>query len=111
MPAPFLDNLQQQPQLRLEKFRQIESELLGWWRLVPGVQQILRLILLRVEEAYLEQLVRDTVTAAIEGYEANEEKPTDLIDRVTVSESPSEVEGLFDLRMSSTIPGLKPDDL
>lgn len=89
--------------LFLKTFRDLEEQIL---RLLPErewIRVLLRGLLKALEQRLIAARASATVTEAIDAYRATEEPPTDWKDQVVISEQPSEVEGLPELRITSTI--------
>lgn len=99
-----------QEPLKLEVFRDLERSIMMRLWVVPGAGYLVRGVLLPLEQWYINQKSRMTVDAAIAEYQIQEKPQVPPVEQVVVSEGPSEVMGLPELRMSSTIPGLKLED-
>lgn len=92
-----------QGQLLLNTFRQIEEECLRILPRWPWLRLLLRGVLVALEDAFIERQVSSTVDAAIDAYRASEEPVVDLVDQMVITETDSNVPGLPEMRITSSI--------
>lgn len=90
--------------LKTEQFRELLRELsrhpVAW---IPGLRQLLVLVLVRIEARFLTYVIEERVTEAIEEWHEQEEilNPTVTWQDAQIEEKPSEVAGLPELRISA----------